>query len=142
MRYQSASILAAITLAGAAIAVSTPILAHHSFSSEFDVARPIAVEGSITKLRIVNPHGWIYLDVKNSDGSTTNWGFEFGSPTTLSSKGLKREDLPIGSKIKIDGYRARNTGPFGYAQSAELSDGRIFRIGSAPDAPQTGGAQR
>lgn len=138
MRYRSAAVLAVSGLAGAAIAFSTPILAHHSFSSEFDVARPVAVEGNITKLRIVNPHGWIYLDVKNPDGTTTNWGFEFGSPTTLDSKGLKRTDLPIGSKIRIEGYRARNTGPFGYAQSAELSDGRTFRVGSAPDAPQTG----
>jgi len=103
MRYRTTAIPAVAALAGAAIAASTPILAHHSFSSEFDVARPVAVEGEITKLRIANPHGWIYRDVKDPDGSTTNWGFEFGSPTTLDARGSR------GLTFQSD-RRSRSTG--------------------------------
>lgn len=133
-------ILAAYGLAAAALALSTQSAAHHSFSSEFDATRPVTVEGRITKVRIVNPHAWLYLDVTGADGKMTNWGFEFGSPIVLNTKGLHRADLPVGSKIKISGFRSRNTGPYGYAQTAELGDGRTFSIGSAPDAPsQRGG---
>jgi|SRR5690606_20610227 len=135
MRYRLAAAWAVAGSAVAALALSAPSVAHHSFSSEFDATRPVAVEGNITKVRIVNPHGWLFLDVKNPDGSKTNWGFEFGSPAALKARALNREELKVGSKIKISGYRARNTGPYGYAQTAELSDGRTFKVGGAPDAP-------
>jgi len=134
-------ILATYGLAAAALAFSTQGAAHHSFSSEFDATRPVAVEGRITKVRIVNPHAWLYLDVTGADGKVTNWGFEFGSPIVLNAKGLHRTDLPVGSPIKITGFRSRNTGPYGYAQTAELGDGRKFSIGSAPDAPSSRGAR-
>lgn len=129
--------LAAIGLGFASVGYAPQSAAHHSFSSEFDASRPIAVNGRVTRVRIVNPHGWVYLDVTGANGATTNWGFEFGSPAVLKAKGLSRDDIPIGSTIKIDGFRAKNTGPFGYAQSVELADGREFRIGSAPDAPSS-----
>lgn len=135
------STLSAYGFAAAALALAAQSQAHHSFSSEFDGTRPVVVEGRITKVRIVNPHAWLYLDVVGSDGKTTNWGFEFGSPIVLNTKGLHRADLPVGSKIKIAGFRSRNTGPYGYAQSAELADGRTFNIGSAPDAPSLRGAR-
>lgn len=134
-------ILAAYGLCVAALTLATQTEAHHSFSSEFDATRPVTVEGRITKVRIVNPHAWLYLDVTGDDGKVTNWGFEFGSPIVLNTKGLHRADLPAGSKIKISGFRSRNTGPYGYAHTAQLGDGRTFNIGSAPDAPSLRGAR-
>ena len=131
-------VLAAVGLVAAGIGYATQSAAHHSFSSEFDASRPIAVEGRVTRVRIVNPHGWVHLDVVGANGVTTNWGFEFGSPSVLKAKGLSRDEIPVGSRIKIDGFRAKNTGPYGYAQLVELADGREFRIGSAPDAPTAG----
>lgn len=141
MSIRLAAAAAASVLAIGAVALSTPSIAHHSFASEFDSARPVAVEGRVSKVRIVNPHAWIYLDVPTSDGRVTNWGFEFGSPMTLSAKGLGRDSFPIGTKIKIDGFRAKNNGPFGYAQEVILPDGRSVKIGSAPDAPTRAGGR-
>lgn len=121
--------------AGAALGAAGIATAHHSFSAEFDAAKPIAVEGVITKVRLVNPHSWVYLDVKNKDGSATNWGFEFGTPSTLRDKGLNKDDVRVGTRIKIEGYRAKNGGAFGYSRLATLSDGRKVQTGGAQDAP-------
>lgn len=120
---------------GAALGAASIAGAHHSFSAEFDAAKPVAVEGVITKARLVNPHSWVYVDVKNKDGSTTNWGFEFGTPSTLRDKGLNKEDVRAGSRIKIEGYRAKNGGAFGYSRLATLADGRKVQTGGAQDAP-------
>jgi len=109
--------------------------AHHSFAAEFDAAKPVTVEGEVTKIRIVNPHSWIYLDVKNKDNSVTNWGFEFGTPILLKTKGLAKEDVEPGTHVRIEGYRSRNGGSFGYTRLVKLSDGRSFLVGSAADAP-------
>jgi hypothetical protein len=124
-----------ILLASALLGAATPGLAHHSFAAEFDAALPVSVEGVVTKIRIVNPHSWIYLDVKAKDGSTTNWGFEFGTPILLKAKGIAKADVEPGTRISIEGYRSRNGGNFGYSRLVKLADGRSVLIGSAADAP-------
>jgi hypothetical protein len=112
-------ILCALALA----APAAPGFAHHSFAAEFDAAKPVAVEGVVTKVQIVNPHSWIYLDVKNKDGTATNWGFEFGTPILLKTKGLAKADVAPGTKVSIEGYKSRNGGSFGYARTVKLGDG-------------------
>jgi len=124
-----------ILAAGAVASAASVAVAHHSFSAEFDSSKPITVEGVITKARLVNPHSWVYLDVKNKDGSVTNWGFEFGTPSTLREKGLDKEDVRPGTRIRIDGYRAKNGGAFGYSRLATFTGGRTVQTGGAQDAP-------
>ena len=109
--------------------------AHHSFAAEFDSRKAVAVQGVVTKAQFVNPHSWLYLDVKTSDGTVTNWGFEFGTPSSLRNRGIAKEDLRYGSEVRVEGFRAKNGGPFGYSQFVTLPDGRKVQIGSAPDAP-------
>ena len=109
--------------------------AHHAFAAEFDADKPIDVKGVVTKVRLVNPHSWLYLDVKNGDGSITNWGVELAAPNALYSKGLAKTDLKFGAEVRIQGYRAKNGGPFGYAVTTTLPDGRKFQTGGAQDNP-------
>ena len=51
-------------------------LLHHSFGAEYDVNQPITLKGTLTRMEWFNPHGWIYIDVKDADGKVTNWGIE------------------------------------------------------------------
>ena len=69
----------------AVAAASTPALAHHAFAAEFDADKPIDLKGTVTKIKWVNPHSWLYFDVKAADGTVTNWGVEFGAPNQLAT---------------------------------------------------------
>ena len=130
MTNRSIRALAATAAILSAVGIATQGGAHHSFAAEFDASRNVVVEGVLTKARITNPHSWVYLDVKNKDGSVTNWGFEFSTPSGLHAKGISKEDLHPGLPIKIEGYLARNGGSFGYSRVATLA-GRTVQIGQS-----------
>jgi hypothetical protein len=65
------------------IALAPPALAHHSFAAEYDADKPVTLTGSVTKMAWINPHSWIYIDVKKADGTVENWAIEAGPPGTL-----------------------------------------------------------
>jgi hypothetical protein len=134
-------VIAAVALLGIA-AGTLPALAHHAFAAEYDGEKPIDLTGVVTKARWVNPHSWLYFDVKAADGSVTNWGVEMGAPNVLAGKGLLKTDLAPGAQIEVKGYRAKNGGPYGYAVTVTLHDGRTFQTGGAQDVPQQGGGYK
>jgi hypothetical protein len=117
------------------LAASQPGVAHHAFAAEFDADQPIELKGVVTKVRWVNPHSWLYFDVKNDDGTVTNWGVEFGAPNQLAKIGLTKADVASGTEVHIRGYRAKNGGPYGYCVTVTFADGRSFQTGGAQDAP-------
>lgn len=109
--------------------------AHHSFAAAFDENHPINIQGTVTKVELVNPHAWIWLDVKGTDGTVTNWGIEGGPPTNLLRNGITKTSLPIGTEIKLFGYQAKSGEPKGVGVFVEYLDGRkVFMGGSAPGA--------
>jgi hypothetical protein len=105
--------------------------AHHSFAAEFDIHQPITIEGALTKMEWVNPHGWIYIDVKKADGTVEHWSVEAAGTNQLVRQGLHKEDFPIGTELVVTGYRARNGTTTVNGQSIKLKDGRSFFMGSA-----------
>ena len=96
----------ALTTAGA-LAVTGGAWGHHSFSAEFDAAKPMKITGIVTKVDWTNPHVWVYVNVKDEKG-VANWGAELGPPHVLQRSGWRRETLSIGEQITIDGFLARN----------------------------------
>ena len=128
--------LAVITLFVSATSAS----AHHSFAAEFDVNKPITLRGTLTKMEWVNPHGWIYIDVKGPDGKVVNWAVEAGAPNGLIRRGLRQTDFPPGLEVVVEGYQARNGKPTANGASVKFPDGRSFFLGSpgtgAPEPPR------
>ena len=99
--------VAGLLVAGMLLGVSA-VWAHHSFAAEFDREKPVKLEGIVTKVEWTNPHVWIYLNVKDGEGNTTNWGAELGPPHGLQRQGWRRNTLEIGTKITVDGWMAKN----------------------------------
>jgi hypothetical protein len=121
--------------AGAIILSAAPTVAHHSFAAEYDEKKPIKLTGKVTEMRWSNPHAWIYMDVQQ-DGKTVNWAFETGGANALFRRGWRKEDLPAGTVLTIDGWQARNGSPTANARSITLPDGRqLFAGTSNPNDP-------
>jgi hypothetical protein len=108
--------------------------AHHAFSAEFDENKPVNLEGALTKADWVNPHAWLYLDVKGSDGSVVNWAVEMGPPNALLRRGWKKSSMQPGAVIKVEGFAAKNGKNFANATNVTMPDGT--KIFAGTDEPQ------
>jgi hypothetical protein len=98
----------AIALAGAALLLATgPVSAHHAMVAEFNLARPIILKGTLTRMEWVNPHGWLYVDVKGPEGPES-WKIETGSPFRMEKQGLKKTDFRIGHEVIVNGFAAKD----------------------------------
>lgn len=116
--------------------VALPALAHHSFAAEYDGSQPVTLKGTLTKVEWTNPHGWIYVDVRNDDGKVTSWAVEFGAPNALLRRGLRKSDFPAGVELVVKGYRAKSGMPTINGTSVKFPDGRnLFTGSSNPEAP-------
>ncbi len=118
-----------LILVGGFLLATVPASAHHSFAAEFDVEKPVTLQGVLTKMEWVNPHGWLYVDVTQDDGTVVNWAIEAGGPNALLRRGLRKTDFPIGLEILVEGYAAKSGAPKANGQSVTLTDGRDFFLG-------------
>jgi uncharacterized protein DUF6152 len=118
--------LAAVSLALAA----APLYAHHAFSSEFDADKPLQLAGTVSKVEWVNPHAWIHIEVKKSDGQVEEWMIEGGTPNTLMRRGVSRDTLKIGTEVRISGYQAKDGSNRANGRDITYPDGRKLFLGS------------
>jgi Family of unknown function (DUF6152) len=113
------------------VMASGAVRAHHAFTAEFDANQPIILKGVVSKAEWVNPHSWVYLDVKDDTGKTTTWAIECGAPNALLRRGWNKNSLPIGSAIVVDGYRAKNGSSTANAKDITFPDGKKLFMGSS-----------
>jgi DNA/RNA endonuclease YhcR with UshA esterase domain len=122
-------IILALLAVGALCAVQ-PAQAHHAFAAEYDVEKPVTLTGTLTKMEWVNPHGWIYLDVKQPDGTVKQWTVEASGPSQMSRRGLKKTDFVHGMPLTVKGYQGKKDPVLANGRTLVLADGRSFYIGS------------
>jgi Family of unknown function (DUF6152) len=116
-----------------ALAFAAVAGAHHSFASEFDGTKKIKLTGTVTKVQWRNPHTYFYVDVKDEKGAIHNWAMELGSPNTLMRRGWTRESLKIGTKVTVEGSRARDMSYKGNATTILMPDGKRMFNGTAEE---------
>ena len=123
--------------AAVVIGAAIPAVAHHSFAAEFDAKKPVKLQGTVTKMEWINPHAWIYIDVKNTDGTVTNWMVEAGAPNALLRRGWTKNSLLPGTEIVIEGYQAKDGANRANGRDITFMDGKKLFVGSqgtgAPD---------
>jgi hypothetical protein len=128
-------LFAAVTL----IAISAPLLAHHSFEAEFDRTKQVTLTGTVTKVEWMNPHTYFYIDVKDAKtGKVQNWACEMGSPNGLTSRGWTRNTLHVGLVVTVPGSRAKDGSSKINAASVSLPDGRALNAASSGEQGYNG----
>ena len=113
------------------LGASGTAFAHHAFAAEFDSTKPVKFTGTVTKMLWVNPHAWIYMDVKKPDGTVEEWMIEAGTPNTLLRRGFTKESLQPGTEIVVDGYQAKDGAFRANGRNVTLPDGKVLFIGSS-----------
>lgn len=128
--FKQAAALSAFVLAALS---PTSAWAHHSFAAMYDGNKPVRLVGTLSKIEWTNPHSYIYVVVKNADGTSTEWAGESAGPGALSRRGFKKGDIKIGDTLIVDGYRAKDGSRLIDARRVTLPDGRNIYGGTPGD---------
>jgi Family of unknown function (DUF6152) len=132
-----ARLLSAVVFAG--LAVSLPLVAHHSFSAEYDSNKPVKVTGVVTKVEWLNPHIWFYVDEKTENGNVTHWAFSGGAPGQLMRRGIMKDVIQPGATVVVEGFRAKDGSNNANGSKVTFPDGRQVFTASGEEPGQPGG---
>jgi hypothetical protein len=120
--------------------IGMPIFAHHSFQAEYDDTKPLTLTGNVTKVTPDNPHGWIYLDVKNDKGRVIKWALELPPPNVLQRNGFSTAVYKTmeenHEEITVQAFQAKDGAKHAWAAGLTRSDGKtVITLGGLPAQP-------
>jgi hypothetical protein len=126
MRYRLRSLLVA---AAVAVTAAATLVAHHSVPGQFDVSKPVTLKGVISKVDWINPHIYIHLDVKESNGTTNTWALATLPTAMMRRAGLTKETLQgkPGEEVTINAVPARDGSQhLAWVNKITYADGHSF----------------
>ena len=119
--------------AGLLLGAAASAFAHHAFAAEFDSKKPVKLRGTVTKMEWINPHTWIYMDVKKDDGSVDEWMIEAGTPNTLLRRGFTRESLKAGTVVLVYGYQSKDGSLRANGRNLTLPNGQTLFLSNSAE---------
>lgn len=120
-----------VLLAVAFVLVAAPAVAHHAVQAQFDFNKPLELTGVLSKIEWVNPHTYIYLDVKDEGGKVTTWALETAAPAALRKAGLSkaaRGGLVVGETYSVKVFAGKADAPNAWLTQITLQDGRVVTL--------------
>jgi len=106
------------------LALGSPLAAHHSWTAEYDMSKPVTVKGTVVKVEWTNPHTHFYVEAKDEKGIATTWNFEMASTLSLERAGWSRKTVQVGDEVTITGFAGRNAVERAVASTMTSADGR------------------
>ena len=128
-----------VTVSLSALALAGRASAHHSIQAQFDIHKTITITGAVAKVEWINPHSYLTLNVKETDGKVVKWAFEMGAAAQFRQNGLSRADrggLKAGDEITVTALASRDGSNSGLVQELKTADGRVFRLRPEPGQGQ------
>ena len=127
----------AAAVAAFALLATIPLLAHHSFSSEYESAKVLTLTGKMVNFEWVNPHSWIHVEVTNPNGTKTIWKGETPPVNVLYRNGwtkpMVEEMVTKGENVTLRGIPAKDGSNHLFAQGVTRSDGKtVLGLSGAP----------
>lgn len=113
---------------GGWLIASGTMLAHHSLAATYDIKKESTLTGIVTKVAFTNPHGALSLEVKNPDGTKTEWILTTGSANVLAGLGFDSKTIKAGDAVTVNIYGSRNGKPVGFMRRITLADKRQFEF--------------
>src|SRR6185295_837958 len=123
--------LLVLIAAAAMLSAAVPVWAHHAFAAEFDANKQIKLRGTVTKMEWINPHAWLHIDVKGTDGTIVSWAIELGPPNALLKRGWTKKDVPAGIELLVEGYQAKDGAMRANGRDITFPDGKKLFAGSS-----------
>jgi DNA/RNA endonuclease YhcR with UshA esterase domain len=118
--------LLAVLLAVPTLLVVPAVSAHHS-TADYDLTRPAAATGIVTRFEWENPHSHIYLDSSADDGTVEHWVIEMDSPRGLERLGWSKDSLKPGDRVTCSGARAKDGSPRMRCTQVKLAGGTVLQ---------------
>jgi Family of unknown function (DUF6152) len=113
----------AVLLVGLLFGVPS-LRAHHGLAA-FDTTHTVKMQGTVTDFQWVNPHSYIYADLKDENGKVANWKLEMGSLGMLTRfGGWSRDTVKRGDQVTVQGFRAKDGSAYMSLGKIWLPDGR------------------
>jgi len=118
-------------LVAAGIAAAAPLFAHHSVPGTFNVEKTVAIKGTISKIDWINPHIYIYVDVKDRAGAVTTWKVETLPTNHMRRAGVTKEEIWQEAKageVTVHMYPAHLNKTAGFLLRLTFPEGHFMQL--------------